>query len=968
MVDLFRYVEHDFAVPIATDAIDVTNQSDFQTALGDAARGGQGAEGRGAAEPVRALAKEFLTTHFESPTHDPTALGQPLDALAGALGELTTVTAATVRRVVRDCFGKTAQQTVRSADFIADRELLQNSVLAVKLVTGFDRADSSRLVRQLRAAAFLEVLAAGDETALTRRGVDRLLGRPLRIPAALLAATAPTPLPRVRAPRRDDDGRERMLALRGERDRLQASYDALLAVPPRDLELASSADAPVERPPDPQPVSHDGEPARELSGNDIARPAPVLRLGPAARESFLSEHADAVDSLRIDLADASIDAAIEAVGRRLTKLNQEVLPLEVPTAAKVFRVGGHLFAETAPMMSLADEAPVEMPDFSQAVTRPVGIGNLQVVRQELVGYRPGDISHIENVLEGELMRRSTRREEVSETILTEETITTQAQERDQQSTDRNELASETQKESGRQSSTSGEGMTASDYGRLVENSKTNFAQTVVSKSVESLTQQVRRQRVQRERTTFVERARHLLDNSKGTEKIRGIYQWVDKRYSLRVLNYGKRLMYDVVVPEPAALLIQALKNAVQPERFQLTKPLDPNLTPGQLNTGNYAWYAAQYGVTSSVTPPPEIYSRTVAHPESVDVTKHFTAYGVDVNPAHLGAFTLRVPEGYRAVSGYVQRVNVDFLDPAPGRMMEVFIGESTYIRLGGAGNPGLNSSFTLNGQTGDIPVTFRTFARVTSLSFAVAVVCQRTDSAYAQWQLKTHATIVSGYQRQLADYEDRLSRYVAAVRTQLATAGNYAHDPMGTREELKRAFIFLLLGEHPSTWLPAPVPAPVPPAVTLPDPVVVKKWGAVVAFFERAFEWENLMYTCYPYYWGRPQRWEEMVLIQDADPQFEAFLKAGAARVVVPARPGFEAALAHYQETGDVWMGEEIPDMFGDNYLSIIAEIKAANFAPGKEICLEQWEVTLPTTLVLLKQDATLPAWTPTACSPPVEP
>ena len=148
-------------------------------------------------------------------------------------------------------------------------------------------------------------------------------------------------------------------------------------------------------------------------------------------------------------------------------------------------------------------------------------------------------------------------------------------------------------------------MTASDYGRLVENSKTNFAQTVVSKSVESLTQQVRRQRIQRERTSFVEQARHELDNSTGTDKIRGIYQWVDKRYSLRVLNYGKRLMYDVVVPEPAAFLVQALKNAVQPERFQLTKPLDPNLSPGQLNTGNYAWYAARYGVTGSVTPPPE---------------------------------------------------------------------------------------------------------------------------------------------------------------------------------------------------------------------------------------------------------------------------------------------------------------------------------------------------------------------------
>jgi hypothetical protein len=87
--------------------------------------------------------------------------------------------------------------------------------------------------------------------------------------------------------------------------------------------------------------------------------------------------------------------------------------------------------------------------------------------------------------------------------------------------------------------------------------------------------------------------------------------------------------------------------------------------------------------------------------------------------------------------------------------------------------------------------------------------------------------------------------------------------------------------------------------------------------------------------------------------------------VVVPVRPGFEAALAHYQETGDVWMGEEIPDMFGDLYVSIIEEIKAANAAPGEEVCVEQWEVSLPTTLVLLKDDEKLPSWTPTPCNPP---
>ncbi len=137
-----------------------------------------------------------------------------------------------------------------------------------------------------------------------------------------------------------------------------------------------------------------------------------------------------------------------------------------------------------------------------------------------------------------------------------------------------------------------------------------------------------------------------------------------------------------------------------------------------------------------------------------------------------------------------------------------------------------------------------------------------------------------------------------------------------------------MLGEHAATALPTPVPD----WGSLPDPAKVRDWGAVVAFFERAFEWDNLMYVFHPYFWGRRSRWKGTILLRDANPRFEAFLKAGAARVVVPVRPGFEAALAHFQETGDVWMGEEIPDMFGENYVSIIAEIKANNRAPGEEV------------------------------------
>ncbi|HEU4945046.1 MAG TPA: hypothetical protein VFT10_07775, partial [Solirubrobacterales bacterium] len=826
MVDLFRYIEHDFALPARTDAIDVVNQSDFQVSLSSAA------QGDAPRQQVRELAEAFLASTFASPTDDPTALAAPLNTLPRRLRKLTSVDLPSVRQEVKKAFGQAPGQLASSADLRSDEELLQNAVLAVKLVTGFAMVDSARLVRQLRAVAFVRDLAAGDHPAtLNAAAVNALLARPARIPAELLAATHAKPPPQPAPPRPDDEGEERIEGLRGERDALQSGYDALLALPPSRLEVV------VEQ---------------ELPGAARSAAPATLRIGAAALESLDPAQAAAMSSLSVDPRQAPLDEVVGALTRRLKELNAELLPLEEPAPARIFRVGAHLFAErpapvTAPAQEEAPPAPTP-PDFSHAVTRPVGIGNLQVVRQELLAYRAGDISHIENVLEGELLRRSTRREEVSELTLTEEAETIQAQERDQQSTDRNELASASHKEASKQTTTMSDAMTATEYGKLVENSKTNFAQTVTARAVDSLSQRVRQQRVERERRTYVEHALHELDNQNGRKKVRGIYQWVDKRYGVSVLNYGKRLMYDVVVPEPASFFVQALKDADKPESFKLAKPPEPTFRPSNLTASNYEFFAALYGVTGSVSPPPPEYTHTVAEVKTVDLKEvdkdGNTHYGV-----YFDAFKLRVPEGYKAVGGYVQQVNSDILDPAPDRELEFFIGEAYNVRF--TPTSFLNESFPMAGETGEIPVTARSFHGLRRFNYAIGVNCQRTEKAYEEWRLKTHATLVSGYRQQLAEYEDKLSRYIAAMRNQMALADNYAHDPEVEQQELKKAFIFLLLGEHPAVGLPTPTPAPVPPAAVPPDPAEVRDWGAAVAFFERAFEWDNLMYSFYPYFWGR---------------------------------------------------------------------------------------------------------------------
>jgi len=596
------------------------------------------------------------------------------------------------------------------------------------------------------------------------------------------------------------------------------------------------------------------------------------------------------------------------------------------------------------------------PDFSKAVVRPA-LGNLLVVRQKLIGYEAGEISHIENILEGELYRRSASRAESSEITTVEERETTQFDERDLQSTERNEIASESQKEAGKEATATQGQSTTKDYGKLVENNKSNYARSVTDRAVNNLTQRVKQQRTVREKKSFAEKSVHEFNNVGGDKKVRGIYQWVDKNYKTRIMNCGTRYLYDVVVPEPAAFLIETLKNSTPPEPFPLVKPTPPPFSSQELYPGFYQAWADYYEVSGSVEPPPEEFLETTAKAEHHEVAKTINAFGASIYAKHFDAFKIQIPKGYKAVSGYVQRSGfIKVSTPTPERQLILFIGEKYRIVFGDGGGdqiPFANHSFTMNGESGELPVTLHSSGQTVQFNYGIGIICRREDKAFEKWQLKTYATLMAGYRRQQERYEDKLAQRQALMRAQMARAQSLSHNPSIEQTELRKAFIQMILSEHLTSVVATPLPGlfPVPLGYT-------KKWAAMVAFFERAFEWENMLYFYYPYFWGRPARWGELVLIQHLDPQFEEFLKAGAARVVVPIRPGFEAAMAHYHETGDVWMGKEMPDMFSDFYVSIIDEIKARNLTPDEEVLVEEWDTKLPTTLVMLKDNAVLPTWT----------
>jgi hypothetical protein len=254
--------------------------------------------------------------------------------------------------------------------------------------------------------------------------------------------------------------------------------------------------------------------------------------------------------------------------------------------------------------------------------------------------------------------------------------------------------------------------------------------------------------------------------------------------------------------------------------------------------------------------------------------------------------------------------------------------------------------------TGQIPITGR-IAAANACRVHVTLDCERMADGLTRWQQQTYEQIAAAYwalKRQHADEQ-------AAQAT--GSGVEIKGDPPARNkevivEELKRGVIEMLSGANfeGRDAMRTDVPEGSRPQVNLDT---ASTYSDEIQFIEQAFEWENLTYVLYPYYWAGDKRWAELADTTLADPEFARFLRSGSARVVVPARPKFENQVCMYVDLGVVWGGGPVPTVNDPEYLSIAAEIIAQQTPPEDGEKQRSWEVRLPTTLVWLDSDDSLP-------------
>ncbi len=672
------------------------------------------------------------------------------------------------------------------------------------------------------------------------------------------------------------------------------------------------------------------------------------------------------------------------------------------------------------------------------------MGDLLIVKQNLKRYELGEIGTIENILLGETRTHTTNHTlTLDKTDTTQTTTTTQTTD-ELDTTEKFELTNEAQNVINENISAQAGLTLSAKYGTVQINTNASFAYSqsksqstkssvdhakdVTSRAVKNVTQSVMQQEIVRRTETFGDTEEHEFQNSGsvGTKNISGLYQWLNKVYEAQVFNYGQRMLIDLIIPEPAAYLINALNDATRtsapkpPEPFVLKQnpadattwiPINPasdlnadgtllsTLVTRPVSSGDlslvsnspdaslpayYADYVAKYGA-SGVTAPPEEYL-TISKGVAINVDSG------DKNPIH--AEDLTIPTGYRALQITVQGAfngneSDDNIDG--DEYLEVFVGK---FNCSFGANPSLGKNLlaapadiqNLQPQTTTIdpnlPKPVQQYAgqaanEVGNISLSIEsrqakdfavnvdILCRRTDSALEQWRVGTHAAILQAYLKLLSGFADKQAAQTFQSANQDSGGENASINKETAQMELKKGCMAILSGTN-IQYVDALFSQSDFNAIDANNQFLplqgftpsAQSQGEYIRFFEQAFEWENMTYLYYPYFWSRKSVWQNKLLRTDADEDFLSFLRAGAARVVVPIRPKLEPLALFYLMTGQIWGGGGLNGISDSFYLPISDEIKAQEGVDSDAVPQgDPWELKLPTTLLKLRDDDLLPIW-----------
>ena len=596
----------------------------------------------------------------------------------------------------------------------------------------------------------------------------------------------------------------------------------------------------------------------------------------------------------------------------------------------------------------------------------LGIAEYMKVVQTVHAYVPGEVSNIENVMASELRHKS-----INELTRTEETVTTSKSQEVEKISDTNkvnraEMQTEVVKELEKQKSFQAHANYSKDTKIWKIDLGTSFAtnnsqfnsnrqavtksQEITERAMERVQSKITEERIMKIIQEVSLTNVHEFDNrgvATGTppQHITGVYRWVDKKMKNQIFNYGKRTMFEFMIPEPAKLHKLAYKNA-----DTLVAPVDPRKAPAPHTMANVnsvtnvllEYWAGIFGInlTTLLTNTKQIIHNASGRP--------------DTDGGFTESSTLQIPENYVAKNGtFIGSSSRNRGGGTQGSRYSTLLCSNLKGALrGDSYRANVSFNFSEAGLNVSDSVEFQVSGHnVDNYNVRAILNCELSIEYINSWKLENFNLIIDAYTKALDAYKVEKANIEAERKAnednQKEAQSNFYRIIEG--DVIKHNCIAYLLQNNINSMGVAFTTGDIMSdfKVNLSDNL--DKYTATAKFLEQAFEWSIMDYTFYPYYWADRKAWQEMYLTENIDILFRGFLQAGMARVIVTVKPGFEEAVQYFLTTGKVWLGGETPIIGDPLYVSITQEMREpTGIAQGN-----YWITRIPTTLTILQAKST---------------
>lgn len=584
---------------------------------------------------------------------------------------------------------------------------------------------------------------------------------------------------------------------------------------------------------------------------------------------------------------------------------------------------------------------------------PYAIGDLQLVKYKLLRYELGELANITSIMPGEKRRLVNRKldrivdKEVSKTISSTESLTASNENNNNFSEELWNAIAETTETTNYPDpgliSTYGPPTNITIKGEYTKTQTTqtpdkkqvsSFAKKILNKTTQRLSEKINKVRAHTELKESEDTSISSVNNSNNKQPVYGIYCWLNKIYQTEVLNYGNRMLFSFIIPNPAKAYIEQTEilNGTNLEEPKSLKDFDIQ-TYEDVTKDNYLLVSQYYQLKKFPLYPQE----TIVVSDVVTLSQ---------------SKLIELPDLYFASAATVEYA---FGSGQSETTVSGFLGENTFSFNQATSVTGTKEINSLNNEQGKIAVSAVYSPSIqmsppnseSDFQMGVNISCAPLPQTILAWQIEIYQLLDDAYTEKITGYNLKVGSSKAKKETV-----NPLSERLTVKLELEKDVRRQLLQNALEV-----TGLPLSKVNTGVSGNMQYNQSEIMQYLNIALEWNEMSYTFFDEYDNQNGLFSVSSLSPDF---FPAFLKAAYARVIIPISPEFNYGFLYFLNTGIVWSSKDsLTPCFNDlndngtinlDQQSIIYKLKKTFhfYSPISKV-VDSWEVLIPTSMQILQ-------------------